>query len=103
MTRSKRRHFLAALGLAGAWLGRGSAARAGAPPSASASPPLLFVGVYTPHGRAHELWQPREGFDIAYENASLAPLAPYRDRLLVIDGMDLSAGIAVGTVGHDAP
>jgi hypothetical protein len=102
MTRIQRRHFLAALGLSAAWLGRGSAARAGAPP-APAAPPLLFVGVYTPHGRAHELWQPREGFDIGYDGCSLAPLVPFKEKLLVIDGMDLSAGIAVGTVGHDAP
>ncbi len=96
MTRFGRRHFLAALGLSGAGLGLDSARAGSAAPSTSR--PLRFIGVYTPHGRAHELWQPREGFDISYDGASLAPLAPFKDKLLVVDGIDLTAGIAVGTV-----
>ncbi len=97
MKRLSRRHFLAALAVSAAWLGKGSA-RAG-----GESRPLRFIGVYMPHGRAHELWQPRAGFDIGYEDAILAPLVRFKDKLLVIDGIDLAAGIAVGTVGHDAP
>ena len=81
-----RRRFMAALGLSG--LGLGSAHAGSAPPAA---PPLRFVGVYMPHGRAHELWQPRADFDIEYEGAILAPLAPFKDKLLVIDGVDLPA------------
>ena len=63
-----------------------------------------------PHGRAHELWQPREGFDIAFPDATLAPFddaeafgRSFKNELVVVDGVDLSAGIAVGTTGHDAP
>jgi hypothetical protein len=74
----------------------------------NAGAPKRFIGVYTPHGRAHELWQPREGFDIAYEGSVLAPFddtvrygQSFRERLLVLDGIDLSAGIEVGTTGHD--
>ncbi len=111
MNRLKRRHFLAALGAAGAWLGSAAEQRAGAAPLAKASGrPLRFLGVYMPHGRAHELWQPGPGFDLSYENAVLAPLddarsygKSFKDRLVVLDGIDLAAGIAVGTVGHDAP
>jgi hypothetical protein len=106
MRRRSRRQFLAALGVTGAWLAHELSGRAEDP--APRRPPLRFVSVYTPHGRAHELWQPRSGFDIAYEGASLAPFddpqgygASFRDRLLVIDGIDLSAGRDVGTVGHD--
>jgi len=88
----------------------GAGRRAGAaPPSSSTGRPLRFIGVYTPHGRAHELWQPRPNFDIAYPDAILAPFdspelygRSFKDQLCVIDGVDLSAGIAVGTVGHDA-
>ena len=114
MNHVTRRHFLAALGVTGAWLGHeltgraaGSAPTPASPATASARP-LRFVGVFTPHGRAHELWQPGPGFDIAYEGASLSPFddaerygRSFRERLLVLDGIDLSAGIEVGTTGHD--
>jgi hypothetical protein len=71
--------------------------------------PLRFIGVFTPHGCAHELWKPGPDFDLRYPGCTLAPFdAPdrfgrsFKDRLLVIDGLDLAAGIEVGTVGHDA-
>ena len=105
--RVPRRRFLAALGVTGAFLARESEGRS----QTAAEPartPLRFVGVYTPHGRAHELWQPRASFDIAYDGSVLAPFddpktygRSFRERLLVLDGIDLSAGIEVGTTGHD--
>jgi hypothetical protein len=100
MSKLERRRFLAALGVTGAFLTqetRGSAETA----RASTRPARRYLAVYTPHGRAHELWQPRAGFDIAYEGSTLAPLVAHRHRLLVLDGIDLSAGIEVGTTGHD--
>jgi hypothetical protein len=113
MKRVDRRHFLAALGVSGAWLAHELSSRAdGGPAKPLLSRPLRFVSVYTPHGRAHELWQPRSdggpGFDIAYEGAILAPFddpktygRSFKDRLLVLDGIDLRAGLDVGTTGHD--
>jgi len=102
-----RRAFLAALGVSGgflAWETRGFAELA---PAATPAP-RRYIGVYTPHGRAHELWQPRAGFDIAYAGSTLAPFddaanygKSFRQHLLVLDGVDLSAGIEVGTTGHD--
>lgn len=69
-----------------------------------------FVAVYMPHGRAAELFFPRPGFRIDYEDAILAPFddaarhgRSFRDDLLVIDGIDLAAGFLTGNVGHDAP
>ncbi|HEV8246547.1 MAG TPA: DUF1552 domain-containing protein, partial [Polyangiaceae bacterium] len=117
MNRLRRRHFLAALGASGAWLGLSPCGMAGAASTpggkqgvAASGRPLRFLGVYAPHGRAHELWQPGPGFDLSYENAILAPFddsksygRSFKDKLVVLDGIDLSAGIAVGTVGHDAP
>lgn len=103
-----RRRFLAALGVSGAFLARETRSLADAAPAPDAVAPRRFIGVYTPHGRAHELWQPRAGFDIAYEGSVLAPLddaarfgQSFRERLLVLDGIDLAAGIEVGTTGHD--
>jgi len=105
-----RRSFLAALG-AGLLEVKGSRAA----PSTALSPehqakgPLRFIGVYTPHGSAYELYRPGANFDIAYEHSVLAPFddaknygRSFKDKLLVVDHVDLSAGIEVGTVGHDA-
>ncbi|HVJ20688.1 MAG TPA: DUF1552 domain-containing protein [Polyangiaceae bacterium] len=60
-----------------------------------------LVLVYAPHGMARELWRPRDDFDIAYEGSSLQPFEPFKDRLLVLEGLDLSAGMEGGTSGHD--
>ncbi len=111
MNQLRRRHFLAALGMSTAWLAAGAERRADAKPSATPSGrPLRFIGVYMPHGRAHELWQPGQDFDLGYENCVLAPFddaksygRSFKSELAVLDGVDLAAGIAVGTVGHDAP
>ncbi len=105
--RVSRRRFLAALGVTGSFLARETRGWADPAPAAPAAP-RRFIGIYTPHGRAHELWQPRPGFDIAYADSTLAPFddaktygKSFRDRLLVLDGIDLSTGIEVGTTGHD--
>ena len=114
MTHLGRRAFLSALGASGALFGLERASGAPANPGrgalAPSGKPLRLVCVYMPHGRAHELWQPREGFDIAFPDATLAPFddaatygRSFKNELLVVDGVDLSAGIAVGTTGHDAP
>jgi hypothetical protein len=111
--RIHRRHFLAALGAGSVLLGSRALADVGVAPGkprslASSSHPLRFVAVHTPHGRAHELWLPRDGFDLRYDGAILRPFddagtfgKSFRDRLLVLDGIDLAAGIQVGTSGHD--
>jgi hypothetical protein len=72
--------------------------------------PPRFIGVYAPHGVAKELWRPGTGFDIAYDNCSLQPFddpatygKSFKDKLLVIEGIDLAAGILGGAAGHDAP
>ena len=106
----KRRLFLSALGATLVNLKLGKALPE--PPAPEASPrrgPLRFVGVYTPHGAAYELYQPGPGFDISYKDCVLSPFddalsygTSFKDKLVVIDHVDLSAGIEVGTVGHDA-
>src|SRR5882724_3976547 len=102
-----RRAFLSALGVSGSFLAQETRGLA-EPTAASSTAPLRYIGIYTPHGRAHELWQPRSGFDIAYDGSTLAPFddaatygKSFRQQLLVLDGIDLSAGIEIGTTGHD--
>ncbi|HEX2731523.1 MAG TPA: DUF1552 domain-containing protein [Polyangiaceae bacterium] len=101
-----RRRFLTALGASAfAMLGPRSARAAGS----SVPPPLAFIGVYAPHGCAYELWKPGPDFDLRTPDSSLSPFddverfgRSFKQNLLVIDGLDLAAGIEVGTVGHDA-
>lgn len=76
--------------------------------TASSARARRFIGVYTPHGVARELWVPGAGFDLKYDNCSLSPFddagtfgQSFRDRVVVIEGLDLSAGIEAGTVGHE--
>src|SRR4030095_11536745 len=104
MTMLGRRAFLSALGAAGGAGGLERTSGAGSPTSKTSGKPLRLVCVYMPHGRAHELWQPRDGFDIAFADSTLAPFddaqtfsRSFKNELIVVDGVDLSAGIAVGT------
>lgn len=106
-----RRQLLFALGLSGLIPRESLGAPAGQSPAGAqkADSPLRFIGVYMPHGVAHELWQPGPDFCLTYPACSLAPFddgetygRSFRDKLTVIDGLDLAAGIEVGTVGHEA-
>lgn len=105
-----RRLFLGALGASLVGLAESRATpTSGVRAGADDRPPLKFVGIYTPHGCAYELYRPGPNFDIGYEHCSLAPFddatrfgKSFKDKLLVVDHVDLTAGIEVGTVGHDA-
>jgi hypothetical protein len=99
------------------WLGAGLApllVRLHAPALAQAAPPeggaraRRFVGIYAPHGVARELWVPGPGFDLRYPDCSLSPFddpalygKSFRQHVTIIEGLDLSAGIEAGTVGHE--
>jgi len=68
-----------------------------------------FIGVYMPHGMARELWTPRPGFDIAYDGSVLAPFdddktygQSFKNNIVALQGLDLTAGILAATTGHDA-
>jgi uncharacterized protein DUF1552 len=74
----------------------------------ASAPARRFVGIYAPHGVARELWVPGPGFDLRYADCSLSPFddaraygRSFREHVTIIDGLDLSAGIEAGTVGHE--
>jgi uncharacterized protein DUF1552 len=101
-----RRAALTALG-AGATLA--ALFRDARPLHAAPAPAKYFIGVYMPHGMAREFWVPKPGFQIAYEGSSLAPFddpirygQSFRDRIVALEGLDLTAGVRSATVGHDA-
>jgi hypothetical protein len=105
-----RRLFLGALGASLVGLAESRAAPGPTiKADAGSRPPLKFIGIYTPHGCAYELYKPAPDFDISFEHCTLSPFddaarfgKSFKDKLLVIDHVDLTAGIEVGTVGHDA-
>jgi hypothetical protein len=106
---ASRRSFLRAVGLGAAALPFFKLLENSAVNAQAGALPLRFVGIYHPHGMAKELWAPKAGFDIAYQNAALSPFdspatygTSFKDKLLVIEGVDLSAGIESGTSGHSA-
>jgi len=94
-------------------LGAGAALAALVPAArplrAASAPAKYFIGVYMPHGMAREFWVPKPGFDLSYEGSSLAPFddptsygRSFRDQIVALEGLDLTAGIRSSTVGHDA-
>jgi hypothetical protein len=77
--------------------------------AAGAPPPLRFVTVYHPHGIAAETWAMRsadseDNFSLTFTEplsgarCPLEPLAPYKSKLLVIEGLDLLSNAK----GHDS-
>jgi hypothetical protein len=77
--------------------------------SAAGTPgPMRFLGVYYPHGASSPYYGLRTGesesqFDISYASCVLSPFVPFKDKLIILEGVDLSAAIAAGTAGHNAP
>ncbi len=67
------------------------------------APPLRFLCITSPHGTAYEFWRPQgteTNFNITYPNAILAPLAPFQNKLLVLDGVDMRTQCEDADFGH---
>jgi hypothetical protein len=61
--------------------------------SAAPAPPKRFVGVYTPGGTVLSAWRPSgTPSDYAF-GPILSPLTPVKDRVLVMDGLDMKCAI----------
>ncbi len=71
---------------------------------AQTAPPLRFVAIWSLHGKLDEFWAPKNGetdFDINYADCSMQPLHPFRDQLLILDGLDYRVLYEHGTSGHE--
>jgi hypothetical protein len=68
----------------------------------AANPNLRFCGIYIPHGAIMSQWTPaKEGAGFEFKPI-LSPLEPFRDRLLVISGLEAKvANPAQGESGGD--
>lgn len=100
---ASRRSFLKLMGSAGAMAGFTRLLW----PSvceAQVAAPLRFVAIWSLHGRLDEFWTPKNGetdFDIDFPNSSMQPLQPFRDQLLILDGLDYRVLYEHGTSGHE--
>lgn len=66
--------------------------------------PLRFFAFYTHHGKVTEFWTPKGGetdFDIDFQDSTLQPLQPFRDKLLILDGLDYKVLYEYGSSGHE--
>lgn len=106
---AERRRFLQCLGACAASVPVLASRVFAAPASVVQRPPLRFVGVFMPHGVVAEYYRPGDGFNLRDGKCLLSAFddperfgRSFRDVVLPIDGIDLTAGIEMGTVGHDA-
>lgn len=108
--RRSRRSFLRAVGASALTLPFIRSLEFSAVHAQSGTLPMSFIGVYYPHGVSSPLFKRQSGdsddnFSLTFteprsgEQCVLAEFEPFKDRLLVIDGIDYLAGAA----GHDAP
>lgn len=102
-----RRSFLKAVGAGAASFPFFKLLEDSAVNAQAATPPLRFVGIYYPHGVAFEHWTRRPGetetnFALDFAGSSLAPLAPFKDKLITLEGIDLAVAMEANTGGHDA-
>lgn len=114
MSRSdaSRRSFLKAVGASAATLPFFHSLAASAAPGEG---PLRFVGIFHPHGVSSPLFTRRpqdteSNFDLRYADCVLSPFddaetygRSFKDKLLVLEGIDLAASVEKGTQGHGAP
>lgn len=78
------------------------------------TPALRFIGVYHPHGIAHECWARQEGetetqFDLHFADSALTPFdspalygRSFKDKLITLEGLDLAVAELSRTSGHGA-
>lgn len=64
------------------------------PAEAAAGAAKRFVAVYTPGGTVLDKWRPNGGTETAFAlSPILAPLEPVRDRVLILDGVDMPCAL----------
>jgi hypothetical protein len=102
-----RRSFLKAVGAGAAGLPFFKLLEDAAVNAQAAAPPQRFIGIYHSHGIAAEYWNRRPSetdtsFDLKFDGSSLAPFAPFKDRIITFEGLDIAVGIEANTSAHGA-
>ena len=81
---------------------------------AQTPPPLRLITMFSPHGAMSEYWKPQgtaaavkpgykeyTDFKIDYADCSLAPLLPFKDRLLIPTGVDIKVAYDTSLYNDD--
>ncbi|MGQ0507152.1 MAG: DUF1552 domain-containing protein [Myxococcaceae bacterium] len=104
MSKHSRRTLLKSFAGAGAAAFFGNLFRSDPAYAQNAAPPLRLVTLFTPHGLQPQYWRPQgteTNFNLAFPNSTLAALAPYKDKLLILDGLDFKVLYEYGQSGHE--
>ena len=69
--------------------------------------PLKFIGLFHPHGLSTQCYNMRDGetetsFDLSFTDSSLTPFEPFKNNVIVFEGVDLGVAVASSTGGHGA-
>ena len=67
--------------------------------SSAAKPPMRLAFVYGPNGRIMDQWTPATEGGAFEMTPTLQSLAPFRDQMLVLSGLDVKAADARGNEG----
>lgn len=109
-----RRALLKALGAGAASLPFFKLLENSAVEAATDSPPLRFLAIYVPDGHAYEYFRPRApgssvpgsggetDFTLDFDQSVMAPLQPFKDKLLIIDALDFECAVEDLGWGHNA-
>ncbi len=109
-----RRAFLKTVGRSAAALPFYRLLESSAVYGAAGDQPLRFIGLYAPHGVCAPFYNRRPtetetSFSLTFENSVLSPFddpathgVSFKDRVTLVEGIDLAAGIETNTNGHDA-
>ncbi len=97
MKKLHRRHFLAGLGVGAATLALPFARTLEA--KASGDFPKRFVAFFSPNGSLHDRWASGSGTDFTL-GPILEPLAPFREKLLLVRGLDMDCSREGPGAGH---
>lgn len=84
---ASRRFFMGAAGAAGSALALFPWLQASAAPS-----PMRLLLFFTPHGTVWDQWRPTGGETDFTLSPILAPLETHRDRIVIVDGVELKVG-----------
>lgn len=107
-----RRTFLKTLGAAGAGYPFLRLLESSVTQAAADAVPLRLLVIATPHGCPYEFWRPRapgnntpgsgtvSNFDLEFNNSVLAPIAKYKSRINILDGVDYVSSIRTAQSGH---
>ncbi len=66
--------------------------------------PCRLLLVYTPHGTSYPHWRPQpagERWNIEFPDSILAPLAPFKNKICVVEGLEMLSAYAMGASGHE--